>query len=175
MRLKIDIKPKEATFQVMLDALALNTFYYAFSVTADVLAIYIEILHIYPKIPGQKFEDLPLEHDILSFIRDLRNTRDITYLTDVNIDYLHQPWRVVATVINKCLSGKEIDKIRLSRAQILWGDRVDTQSKAPDEQQQKTSGIDEGTGSLLGVPDVPIYASKNDKESWGDSDEEDDD
>ncbi|GKB14593.1 hypothetical protein Tco_0848516 [Tanacetum coccineum] len=75
------------------------------------------------KIPGQNFEDLPLEHDILSFIRDLGHTGDITYLTDVNVDYLHQPWRAFATVINKCLSGKEtgMDKIRLLRAQILWG------------------------------------------------------
>ncbi|GJV79095.1 hypothetical protein Tco_1514965 [Tanacetum coccineum] len=102
MRLKTDIKPKEATFQVVLDALALTPFYQAFLITVE-------------------FEDLPLEHDILSFIRDLGHTRDITYLTDVNVDYLHQPWRAFATVINKCLSGKEtgMDKIRLSRAQIL--------------------------------------------------------
>ncbi|GKC09946.1 hypothetical protein Tco_1001556 [Tanacetum coccineum] len=82
-----------------------------------------EIRQFFPKIIGQKFEDLLLEHDILSFIRDLGHTRDITYLTDVNVDYLHQPWRAFATVINKCLSGKEtgMDKIRLSRAQILWG------------------------------------------------------
>ncbi|GKF79146.1 hypothetical protein Tco_0234714 [Tanacetum coccineum] len=66
----------------------------------------------------QEFEDLPLEQDILSFIRDLGHTRDVTYLTNVNVDYLHQPWRAFATVINKCLSGKEtrMDKIRLSRA-----------------------------------------------------------
>nr|GEW53276.1 hypothetical protein [Tanacetum cinerariifolium] len=46
---------------------------------------------------------------------DLGHTGDITYLIDVNINYLHQPWRAFATVINKCLSGKEIrmDKIRL--------------------------------------------------------------
>ncbi|GJZ42197.1 hypothetical protein Tco_0589083 [Tanacetum coccineum] len=82
-----------------------------------------EILQIYPKILGQEFKDLPLEQDILSFIRDIRHTRDITYLTDVNVDYLHQPWRAFAIVINKCLSGKEtgMDKICLSRAQILWG------------------------------------------------------
>nr|GEU88411.1 hypothetical protein [Tanacetum cinerariifolium] len=42
-------------------------------------------------------------------------------------------------------------------------------------EQQKTSSIDEGTGTIPGVPDVPIYASESDKESWGDSDEEDDD
>nr|GEW55692.1 copia protein [Tanacetum cinerariifolium] len=242
MRLKTDIKPKEATFQVVLDVLALTPFYRSFLITADVPAIYI----------------------------DLRHTRDITYLTDVNVDYLHQPWRAFAIVMNKCLSGKETgyDKIRLSRAQILWdqsisrrnkmfwhtdrddtlftsmrctsrhektqktpklkyvqkkadsdtspkkkhvqategtriktkakvaksdkkkqpakkpkakglavgsGDGVDTQLKVPDEQQQKTSRTDEGTGTKPRVPDVPIYNSKSDKESWGDSDEEDDD
>ncbi|GJW08604.1 hypothetical protein Tco_1571027 [Tanacetum coccineum] len=108
MRLKTDIKPKEATFQVVLDALALTPFYQAFLITADIC----------PRIPGQEFEDLLLEQDILSFIRYLGHTRDITYLNDVNVDYLHQPWRVFATVVNKCLSGKEtrMDKIRLSRA-----------------------------------------------------------
>ncbi|GJY04777.1 hypothetical protein Tco_0370717 [Tanacetum coccineum] len=154
MRLKTDIKPKEATFQVVLDALALTPFYRAFLITVDVPSIYMQelwatvsvqrssirftinkkkvsldvdifkdILQFCPKIPGQVFEDLPLEQDILSFIRDLRHTRDITYLTDVNVDYLHQPWRAFATVTNKYLSDKEtgMDKIRLSHAQILWG------------------------------------------------------
>nr|GEZ09083.1 hypothetical protein [Tanacetum cinerariifolium] len=55
------------------------------------------------------------------------------------------------------------------------GDGVDTQSKVPDEQQQKTSSTDERTGTILGVPDVPIYASESNKKSWGDSDKDDDD
>ncbi|GKA46555.1 hypothetical protein Tco_0739438 [Tanacetum coccineum] len=298
---------------------------------------------------GQKFEDLPQEQDILSFIRDLGHTGDITYLTDVNVDYLHQPWRAFATVINKCLSGKEtrMDKIRLSqnkeakktnkmsyprftkiiidyfmskdqsisrRNKMFWhtarddtmftsmrcisrhedtqvygtilpkditnqailesnayktyyafasrekapkpkyvrkkanpdtspkqkhvqatkgtiiktkakvaksdkkkqpakkpkakglavlsevalteaeqlklatkrsktqfhsshtsgsGDGVNTQSKVPNEQQQKTYSTDEGTGTIPGVPDVPIYESESKKESWGDSEDED--
>ncbi|GJW13682.1 hypothetical protein Tco_0017815 [Tanacetum coccineum] len=123
MRLKTDIKPKEATFQVVLDALALTPFYRAFLITADVPAIYMQEFQATVSVHRQVFEDLPLEQDILSFIRDLGHTGDITYLTDVNVDYLHQPWRAFATVINKCLSGKEtgMDKIRLSRAQILWG------------------------------------------------------
>ncbi|GJS98928.1 hypothetical protein Tco_0820098 [Tanacetum coccineum] len=125
IRLKTDIKPKEATFKVVLDALTLTPFYRAFLITADVPAIYMqEFWAIFcPKIPGQVFKDLPLEQDILSFIRDLGHTGDITYLTDVNVDYLHQPWRAFATVINKFLCVKEtrMDKIRLSCAQILWG------------------------------------------------------
>ncbi|GKB38181.1 retrovirus-related pol polyprotein from transposon TNT 1-94, partial [Tanacetum coccineum] len=36
MRLKTDIKPKEATFQVVLDALALTPFYRAFLITTDI-------------------------------------------------------------------------------------------------------------------------------------------
>ncbi|GKC57919.1 hypothetical protein Tco_1085517 [Tanacetum coccineum] len=42
MRLKTDIKPKEATFHVVLDALALTLFYRAFLITADVPAIYMQ-------------------------------------------------------------------------------------------------------------------------------------
>nr|GEU49096.1 hypothetical protein [Tanacetum cinerariifolium] len=104
MRLKTDIKQKEATFQVVMDALALTPFYQAFLITAD-------------------FEELLLEHDILSFIRDLGHTGDIHYITDVSIDYLHQPWRTFSTIIKICLSGKDTayEKICLSRAQILWG------------------------------------------------------
>ncbi|GJS07389.1 hypothetical protein Tco_0364185 [Tanacetum coccineum] len=125
MRLKTDIKPKEATFQVATVSVHKSSIRFTinkkkFSLDVE---IFREILQICPKIPGQEFEDLPLEQDILCFIRDLGHTRDITYLTDVNVDYLHQPWRAFVTVINKCLSGKEtgMDKIRLSRAQILWG------------------------------------------------------
>ncbi|GKD00392.1 retrovirus-related pol polyprotein from transposon TNT 1-94, partial [Tanacetum coccineum] len=42
MRLNTDIKPKEATFQVVLDALALTPFYRAFLITADVPVIYMQ-------------------------------------------------------------------------------------------------------------------------------------
>nr|GEW24119.1 hypothetical protein [Tanacetum cinerariifolium] len=54
------------------------------------------------------------------------------------------------------------------------GDGVDTQSKVPDEQVQKTSSIDEETGNIPGVLDVPPYESESDNESWGDSEDEDD-
>ncbi|GKE73234.1 hypothetical protein Tco_1535275 [Tanacetum coccineum] len=147
MRLKTDIKPKEATFQVVLGALAITLFYQAFLITAEVLAIYMqelwatvtvhkssirftinkkkfsldvevfrEILQNFPKVLVQWFEEV--EHDILSFLRDLGHSRYIHYITDVSIYYLHQPWRAIATIINKCLSGKDMayEKIRLSHA-----------------------------------------------------------
>nr|GEW56800.1 retrotransposon protein, putative, unclassified [Tanacetum cinerariifolium] len=43
----------------------------------------------------------------------------------------------------------------------------------PDEQHCMTSGTDKGTGTIPGVPDVPKYGFKSEKESWGNSGEED--
>ncbi|GJR90806.1 hypothetical protein Tco_0214817 [Tanacetum coccineum] len=82
-----------------------------------------DMLKICPKLPGQKFEDPPLEEEILSFIRDLGHTGEIKFLSDVNVNHMHQPWRSFAAIINKCLSGKTtaLESLRLSRAQILWG------------------------------------------------------
>ncbi|GJT19232.1 hypothetical protein Tco_0877938 [Tanacetum coccineum] len=82
-----------------------------------------DMLKICPKLPGQKFEEPPLEEDILSFIRDLGHNGEIKFLSDVNVNHMHQPWRSFAAIINKCLSGKTtaLESLRLSRAQILWG------------------------------------------------------
>ncbi|GKE08701.1 hypothetical protein Tco_1412252 [Tanacetum coccineum] len=80
-----------------------------------------DMLKICPKLPGQIFEEPPLEEEILSFIRDLGHTGEIKFLFDVNAN--HQPWRSFAAIINKCLSVKTtaLESLRLSRAQILWG------------------------------------------------------
>ncbi|GJV92198.1 retrovirus-related pol polyprotein from transposon TNT 1-94 [Tanacetum coccineum] len=45
-------------------------------------------------------------------------------------------------------------------------DGVDTQSKVPDEQQQKVTGTNEGAGVTPEVPDVPKYDSESEEESW---------
>ncbi|GKE55893.1 hypothetical protein Tco_1495078 [Tanacetum coccineum] len=128
MRLKNDIKPKEATFQVVLDALTLTSFYHAyraFLITTDVPAIYMQEFWATVSVHRSSIRftinkkkdslDVDIFRDIF---QDLGYIRDITCLTDVNVDYLHQPWRAFSTVINKCLSGNEtrIDKIRLSHA-----------------------------------------------------------
>ncbi|GKG50781.1 hypothetical protein Tco_0538905, partial [Tanacetum coccineum] len=52
-------------------------------------------------------------------------------------------------------------------------DRTNFESGVPDEKQRNISGTDEGTGAKPGVPDVPKYDYESDKESWGDSGEED--
>nr|GEY20981.1 hypothetical protein [Tanacetum cinerariifolium] len=70
------------------------------------LEYFREMMHICPRLPGQTFDDLPFEEEILAFLRFLGHSEDIRKLTDVNINKLHQPWRSFAAIINKCLSGK---------------------------------------------------------------------
>ncbi|GJX35812.1 hypothetical protein Tco_0247369 [Tanacetum coccineum] len=53
------------------------------------------------------------------------------------------------------------------------GDRVGSQLKVPDEQEDKTTGTDKGTAKP-GVPGVPKYLTKSKNESWGDNDDVDD-
>ncbi|GKA76317.1 hypothetical protein Tco_0782778 [Tanacetum coccineum] len=137
LRLSSNLKSKEPTLQVVLDALKLTPFYNAFEISANVPEIYMQelwvtvtrhhsslhfkldgkshtvnadnfrdMLKICPKLPGQKFEEPPLEEDILSFIKDLGHTGEIKFLSDVNVNHMHQPWRSFAAIINKCLSEK---------------------------------------------------------------------
>ncbi|GKC61426.1 hypothetical protein Tco_1089024 [Tanacetum coccineum] len=154
-RIPRGLKPKEETFQVVLDALAITPCYPAFIITADVPEVYMhqfwnsvykhdnfyrfkidkkkrfkltlevfrDIFQICPRVQGQDFDALPSEEDTISFLRDLGHTGLINSLNDVVIDQMHQPWRTFAALINRSLSRKTsaLDKLRLSRAQILWG------------------------------------------------------
>ncbi|GJZ62192.1 hypothetical protein Tco_0618329 [Tanacetum coccineum] len=110
------LTPREPTFQVVLDVIALTPCYPAFLINVDVL-------EICPRVPGRDFDPLHSEEDTVSFLRELGHTGEINSLNDVVVDQMHQPWRTFAALINRGLSGKTsgLDKLRLSRAQILWG------------------------------------------------------
>ncbi|GKA67992.1 retrovirus-related pol polyprotein from transposon TNT 1-94, partial [Tanacetum coccineum] len=87
------------------------------------LEAFRDIFKICPRVQGQDINELPTDEEIVSFLRDLGHTREIHSLNDVVADQMHQPWRTFAALINRSLSGKTtgLDKLRLSRAQILWG------------------------------------------------------
>nr|GEX52843.1 hypothetical protein [Tanacetum cinerariifolium] len=89
----------------------------------EILEIFRDIFQICPRFHGQEFNELPTDKDIVSFFKKLGHTGKIKSIIDVVMDQMHQPWRTFATIINRSLSGKTtgLDKIRLSRAQILWG------------------------------------------------------
>ncbi|GJR09841.1 hypothetical protein Tco_0792493 [Tanacetum coccineum] len=111
-RIPRGLTPREPTFQVVLDDIALTPCYPTFLITADVPEV----------VPGRDFDPLPSEEDTVYFLRELGHTKEINSLNDVVVDQMHQPWRTFAALINRGLSGKTsgLDKLRLSRAQILW-------------------------------------------------------
>nr|GEZ65194.1 hypothetical protein [Tanacetum cinerariifolium] len=110
---------REPTFQVVLDALALTPCYYAFLTTTDV-----------PKVYMHQLWDSIQKHDNSyrfrmdkkkKFYINLETFRDIFQICPRVPDA--STLENFCTIINKSLSGKitGLDKLRLSRAQILWG------------------------------------------------------
>nr|GEX00835.1 hypothetical protein [Tanacetum cinerariifolium] len=67
-RIPHGLKPKEETFQVVLDALALTPCHPAFVITASVLKVYMN------QFEDQDFDALPSEEDTVSFLRELGHT-----------------------------------------------------------------------------------------------------
>nr|GEZ10398.1 hypothetical protein [Tanacetum cinerariifolium] len=65
-----------------------------------------EMLHICPRLPNQPFVEPPFEEETLAFLWFLGHGGSIRWLTDVNINKLHQPWRSFVAIINKCLTEK---------------------------------------------------------------------
>ncbi|GJR96550.1 hypothetical protein Tco_0268724 [Tanacetum coccineum] len=98
-RIPRGLTPREPTFQVTLDVIALTPCYPAFLIIVDVL-------EICQRVQGREFDPLPSEEDTVSFLRDLGHIGEINSLNDVVVDQMHQTWRTFAALINRSLSGK---------------------------------------------------------------------
>ncbi|GJZ77214.1 retrovirus-related pol polyprotein from transposon TNT 1-94 [Tanacetum coccineum] len=79
------------------------------------------ILDICPRVEGVNFNDVPDDDTTLAFLIKLGYKGPLYKYTDMFMDHMHQPWRTLATIINKCLSRKiaSNDKLRKSRIDIL--------------------------------------------------------
>nr|GFB29069.1 hypothetical protein [Tanacetum cinerariifolium] len=123
-RLPSDIQSKESSLQVIYDVLCRCPFFKAFKMDNNKHIVNLEtfrdMLHICPRIPGQSFDELPFEEEIIEFLRFFRHSAQIRTLTDVNINKLFQPWRSFGAVINKCLTGKSsgFDSFRFTKVII---------------------------------------------------------
>nr|GEW14480.1 hypothetical protein [Tanacetum cinerariifolium] len=89
-------------------------------VNADVFRT---ILDICPRMEGVKFTDVPDDDTILAFLIKLGYKGPLYKHTSMFMDHMHQPWRTLAAIINKCLSGKTTsnDKLHKSIIDMLWG------------------------------------------------------
>nr|GEV14050.1 retrovirus-related Pol polyprotein from transposon TNT 1-94 [Tanacetum cinerariifolium] len=85
--------------------------------------VFRTILDICPRVEGVEFTDVPDDDTALTFLIDLCYKGPLNMHTNMFVDHMHQPWRTLAAIINKCLSGKTAsnDKLRKSRIDILWG------------------------------------------------------
>ncbi|GJX57206.1 hypothetical protein Tco_0287103 [Tanacetum coccineum] len=90
--------------------------------TIDV-EVFMEILDICPRVPNEDFVAPPSKEDLLVFLIELGYKGLLDHLVRMFVDHMHQPWRTLATIINKSLSGKTSSNNRLhqSRVAILWG------------------------------------------------------
>nr|GEV47095.1 hypothetical protein [Tanacetum cinerariifolium] len=74
-----------------------------YTVNVDVFRM---ILDICPRVEGVDFRDVLDDDTALSFLIDLGYKGSLNKHTNMFVDHMHQPWRTLAAIINKCLSGK---------------------------------------------------------------------
>nr|GEW25656.1 hypothetical protein [Tanacetum cinerariifolium] len=63
-------------------------------------------IDISPRVEGVDFTDVPDDDTALTFLINLGYKGPLYKHTNMFVDYVHQPWRTLAAIINKCLSGK---------------------------------------------------------------------
>ncbi|GJY63425.1 hypothetical protein Tco_0464885 [Tanacetum coccineum] len=85
--------------------------------------VFRKILNICPRVQGVDFAELPDDEATLTFLLSLGYKGPLHKHPSMYVDHMHQPWRTLASIINKCLSGKTTsnDRLRKSRINILWG------------------------------------------------------
>ncbi|GJR72860.1 hypothetical protein Tco_0085225 [Tanacetum coccineum] len=86
-----------------------------------IVEVFRTILDIYPRVEGVDFVDVPDDDTTLTFLINLGYKGPLNKYTNMFVDQMHQPWRTLAAIINKCLSGKlaSNDKLKKSRIDIL--------------------------------------------------------
>ncbi|GJW28328.1 retrovirus-related pol polyprotein from transposon TNT 1-94 [Tanacetum coccineum] len=122
VRLETTVPQKEETFQVAIDLVKNSSCFKAFTISADVLEIFMTssgilsrrtILNIYPRVEGVNFTDVPDNDTTLAFLIKLGYKGPMYKHTNMFVDHMHQPWRTLAAIINKCLSGKTTSNEKL--------------------------------------------------------------
>ncbi|GKE39550.1 hypothetical protein Tco_1462955, partial [Tanacetum coccineum] len=139
VRLETTVPQKEDIFQVVIDLIKNSKCFKAFTISADVLEIFMQqfwysikkvqgtdsyefllankkyvvnanvfriILDICLRVEGGNFTDVLDDDTTLTFLIKLGYKGPLYKYTNMFVDHMHQPWRTLAAIINKCLSGK---------------------------------------------------------------------
>ncbi|GJX72319.1 uncharacterized mitochondrial protein-like protein [Tanacetum coccineum] len=124
VRLETTMQQKEETFQVVIDVIKNSTCFKAFIITAECIVdaeVFKKIPDICPRVKGEEFTEVQDDDATLTFFIDLGFKGPLHKYTNMYVDHMHQPWRILAAIINKCLSEKIIDhrKERKSRRKTM--------------------------------------------------------
>nr|GEU53998.1 hypothetical protein [Tanacetum cinerariifolium] len=86
-RLRSDITSKESTLQLATATVHHHSICFKMDNKKRIvnLEYFRKMLHICPRLPGQTFNELPFEEEILEFLRFLWHSREIRKLTDATI------------------------------------------------------------------------------------------
>ncbi|GKB54911.1 hypothetical protein Tco_0905664 [Tanacetum coccineum] len=99
----------------MISVVKNSTCYKAFTISADIPEIYMQ------QVDGEEVTEVQDDDATLTFLIDLGYKGPLHKHTNMYVDHMHQPWRTLAAIINKFLSGKTAsnDRLRESRIDIL--------------------------------------------------------
>ncbi|GKC46993.1 hypothetical protein Tco_1064715 [Tanacetum coccineum] len=75
--------------------------------------VFRTILDICLRVEGIDFTDVPNDDTALTFLIDLGYKGPLNRHTNMFVDHMHQPWRTLAAIINKCLFGKTASNDKL--------------------------------------------------------------
>nr|GEW98833.1 hypothetical protein [Tanacetum cinerariifolium] len=174
MRIDPTKTPKEPTYQVVLDALAITTCYPSFLITAEVPEIYMhQFWHTITKIKNSSSYTFKLDKKKFTIDIETRNspaykmylafsTRAATLKKERKFKKPDSPSKKKALIAVEELANKPVKKPAARRYkgetnihQVGGSSKgAGIEPEVPDEQKGKSSDSNEGTGLILGVPDV---------------------
>nr|GEW40055.1 hypothetical protein [Tanacetum cinerariifolium] len=81
------------------------------------------LLRLRMKNADHPFESSPGGEAVMDFVNELGYPEPIHFMSKMHVNNLYQPWRVILSLINQCLTGKisGSDKPKHSVLQMLWG------------------------------------------------------
>ncbi|GKA73251.1 hypothetical protein Tco_0779467 [Tanacetum coccineum] len=107
------------------------------------MEVFREIFQICPRLPTQEFDALPLDEEIISFIKELGHKGDIKSSIEVFVAHMYQPWRTFAAIINKMTNQQMWDstafKTYLAYATGTTSPKMKRKFKKPASPSKKKS------------------------------------
>nr|GEU54371.1 retrovirus-related Pol polyprotein from transposon TNT 1-94 [Tanacetum cinerariifolium] len=77
-----------------------------------------KILGICPRVQGEEFTEVKNDDATLTFLINLGYKGPLHKYTNMYVDHMHQPWKTLAAIINKCLFRKTASNDRLRKFKI---------------------------------------------------------